>query len=222
MVTNAGPSDADNVQVVDGLPDGLDLSGAITNMLGTLASGASTGVIIMTQVEPDTRGVLTNTAWTSSSNLDPDGINNTDTVTTVVFADADLSIEKSDTVDPVVTNNMLSYSIVVSNAGPSDVLSLVVTDSLPQGITFDAAGSSANCIDAAPDVICAIDRLPVGGSTSLWIHVTVGDGAAGLITNQVRVAGDARETDVSDNSASETTMIQDSDADRSPDFSDPG
>ena len=44
---------------------------------------------------------------------------------------ADLSITKTDSVDPVTAGTDLTYTLVVSNGGPSSATSVVATDPVP-------------------------------------------------------------------------------------------
>src|SRR5215216_1125274 len=53
----------------------------------------------------------------------------------------DLSIVKTDAPDPVSTGGALTYSIQVTNRGPSTATDVVVTDNLPRGVTYVSAES---------------------------------------------------------------------------------
>ena len=57
-------------------------------------------------------------------------------------ASADLAIFKSDAPDPVTSGNSLTYSVRITNIGPSTVTSVTVTDSLPASVTFISATPS--------------------------------------------------------------------------------
>ncbi len=49
---------------------------------------------------------------------------------------SDLIVIKSDDPDPVVAGENLTYTLLVTNAGPSPVTGVVVTDTLPAGVSF--------------------------------------------------------------------------------------
>ncbi len=49
---------------------------------------------------------------------------------------ADLSVSKTDSPDPVIAGNNLSYTITVTNAGPSNALGVSLTDVVPTGTSF--------------------------------------------------------------------------------------
>ena len=54
-------------------------------------------------------------------------------------ASADVAITKADVPDPVTVGGPLTYTLVVTNNGPDDASSIVVTDTLPSGTTFAGA-----------------------------------------------------------------------------------
>ncbi len=82
---------------------------------------------------------LTNKAVVSATEDDPNPANNTALEDTDVVAEADLSITKSDSPDPVLAGNELTYTITVDSAGPSDALNVSVSDAVPAGTSFVSA-----------------------------------------------------------------------------------
>src|SRR5262249_21574938 len=58
------------------------------------------------------------------------------TATTTVTTQADLAVTKADTPDPVTAGNNLTYTISVTNNGPSDSQGVSVTDAIPANTTF--------------------------------------------------------------------------------------
>ena len=52
-----------------------------------------------------------------------------------VNASADISVVKTADLNPVIAGELLTYTIVVSNAGPSDAQNVVLTDNIPASIT---------------------------------------------------------------------------------------
>ncbi len=103
-VTNNGPSNADDVEVTDLLPAGLDFVSATTSQgtyndatgrwdVGSLADGAMATLTIDALV--NTLDPATNTATVTNSSVDdPDTSNNTDDATVTPVA-SDLAITKS-------------------------------------------------------------------------------------------------------------------------------
>lgn len=120
---------------------------------------------------------------------------------------ADLAITKSDSIDPVIAGLAMSYTLEVMNNGPNEATDVVVCDTLPPGVTFDAGTSSAGCDDFGNIVECTMPSLLNGASTSFDIGVTVDPTTRGLITNTATV--EATQTDPNDtnDSAVEQTMV---------------
>lgn len=95
-VTNDGPSPAENVTLVDSLPDEVDVDSAdpqvcdaegdgVVCSLGDLGAGESTTLELT--VTPTEAATITNTASVGSDTDDPDEDDNTDSVTTEVGPD---------------------------------------------------------------------------------------------------------------------------------------
>src|SRR5213078_1941138 len=60
----------------------------------------------------------------------------------VAGADADLSLTKAASPEPVLIGQLLSYTLTVQNLGPSDVTAAQATDTLPPGVTYESATPS--------------------------------------------------------------------------------
>jgi len=106
----------------------------VTWSLGTLSSNQVTNVTVT--VMAPASGTLTNTANVSAPTGDPTPTNNTTPlVITSVTPVADLQIGKIGPATVFAASN-LTYTISVTNFGPSSANSVVVTDTLPVGVTF--------------------------------------------------------------------------------------
>jgi uncharacterized repeat protein (TIGR01451 family) len=130
----------------------------------------------------------------------------------VIPTDADLSIVKSDSPDPVVVGQPLTYTLFVSNAGPDDAANVVVSDTLPAGVDFQSAvASQGSCLFAAPTVTCDLGSISNGGDATVTIVVT--PQSAGMISNTATVASDATDLDQSNNSDTEGSEVDPGEAD---------
>ena len=58
------------------------------------------------------------------------------TVTAPPTATADVSVSKTDSPDPVLVGGNLTYTLAIHNAGPDAAVGVVVSDSLPAGVTL--------------------------------------------------------------------------------------
>ena len=214
-VSNAGPSDAAGVVVTDNLPFGVSLvstsgcaedpAGAPACTLGTIVSGGMASYTIDVTA-PTTPGSVTNTASVTSSSLETNTGNNSASEDTLV-ENADLSITKTDSADPVDIGAPYTYTVTVSNAGPSDATNVVATDTLPAGVSLVSTTGCAEDPAGAPT--CSLGPIPSGSMASYTISVTAPT-AAGSITNTASVTSDVLDADSGNNSASEDTLIQSS------------
>src|SRR5207245_700921 len=92
--------------------------------------------------------------------------------TSVVIAQADLSITKTDNPDPVNAGATLTYTVTVTNGGPSTAANVQVTDNLPAGVTLQSAsGTGWTCIQAGGVVTCSGGSVAPGGAPPITIMV---------------------------------------------------
>ena len=114
--------------------------GQVVADLGDMPVGVQASVHVVVQVE--TVGDLSETATVTTTSPDHDLANNSATAVTLVNPSADLSVNIAAYPIPVATNHDFAYSVVASNAGPSEASDVVVTDQLPAGVTFISASSA--------------------------------------------------------------------------------
>jgi uncharacterized repeat protein (TIGR01451 family) len=128
------------------------VAGTVTCTQPSLAVGPASPITI-TVTAPAAGGTLSNTATVTSTTQDPTPGNNADTEGTDVTGQADLSIAKTDSADPVNAAANFDYTLDVANAGPSTAASLTVIDTLPAGVTFvSATGTGWTCGEVAGTV----------------------------------------------------------------------
>ncbi|MFC4820680.1 DUF7507 domain-containing protein [Dokdonella ginsengisoli] len=204
VVSNTGPSTATAVSLADPTPAGLlfvsadaPCAGGFPCNLGDLAAGASATVNATYAIPPGQSGTIANTASVTSPTPDPDGGDNTSTVTTGLSASADVSVTKSGPAT-VPAAGTVTYTLVVSNAGPSDANGTTVSDPLPAGLSNAAVNCSASggavCGAFDTSVAGTLTTLPPGGSATITITATAPDDAATL-SNTATVAPPPGTTD---------------------------
>jgi uncharacterized repeat protein (TIGR01451 family) len=152
---------------------------------------------------------------------DSNPANNNDTETTLVTAPfippndplADLSIDKTDSADPVNVGDEFTYTLSVFNHGPNTANSVIVTDLLPSGTSFVSAASTTpgvTCDSAVgasgTDVItCRLATLASGAGFDVSVVVTAD--AVGAVVNTASATSATPDPDPTDNTDSEGTVI---------------
>jgi len=210
-----GPSWAHDVVVTDSLPAGVTLVGTtgcaedpagIPNCtIGQIANGDTAQVMVAVTVDEGTLGTIINQAGTTSSSDDPNPADNTTTEETQVDPWANLSIEKTDGEDPVVAGTELTYTITVTNPGPYGADDVVVTDSMPTGVTFVSSSGCAEDPTGLPT--CSLGSIAAGGSATYTLTVSVDSYTLGTITNDATVVSVWFDPDTSDNDTFEDTEV---------------
>jgi len=183
--------------------------GQVVADLGDLAVGAPT-VSVQVVVQPETAGELSETATVAGSSQDPDLSNNSATVTTEVDPDADLGVSITASPTPVSTNNDFEYTVAVTNAGPSSGTSVVVTDTLPAGVTFVSASSDQGVTPTFSDgaVTLTIATLNQGATANLMIEVDPTAEPGSTLTDTASVAGAEADTNPANNTATLVTPVE--------------
>lgn len=125
---------------------------------------------------------------------------------------ADLSVLQSADPDPTTINQLLVYTLTVTNNGPSPSTNVIVTDTLPAGVFFRPdpfnVEVSENCLESLPGTItCTVGGLASGAEAVLIIAVSV-PSVPGLLPNNVNVAGAEADLNPTNNNSQLTTIVQ--------------
>ncbi|OLF15956.1 hypothetical protein BU204_18790 [Actinophytocola xanthii] len=203
--TNAGPSDATSVRITDTVPEGVTVVSA-TSALGSctvadrvvtcdvprLPAGAVAEVVLVVDVAADAEGPLLNSAELTSATPAPGGTR-TASVESPVEWRADLVLTGSATPAPVRAGAAVTYTLTVTNAGPSAAEDVVLSDVLPEGVTLLPGGAQAEngtCTTAGRDVSCVLAGLEPGQSTTVVLTAAVPQALAAdtVLTNTATVA----------------------------------
>jgi uncharacterized repeat protein (TIGR01451 family) len=181
-ITNSGPLPAQNVRVTDTLPGGMTWiastpsQGTCTTLtcdLGILNPGGVATVNIRVRVNSNTsEGTLANQVIVGTDTPD-DPANNTATVSTAVQTQADLSLTLRDEPDPVVAGTLLTYTLTLTNAGPSDAQGVVLTLTLPISWQVDGFTPISGCSLDGNRIICAMGTMPAEAVQTLLVTGTV-------------------------------------------------
>ena len=152
-VTNKGPSTATNVRVIDDLPAGVTVvsvtptvgthvtnstAGDVVVEIPTLAAAATGTITIVVTVPASQAGSLVNSATigliSSTGFTEPITNNNSDSLTTTVASNVDLIVTKAGTPSSVRAGENVTYTVTVTNDGPSNGSNVSLSDNIPDGI----------------------------------------------------------------------------------------
>ena len=124
---------------------------------------------------------------------------------------ADLAVIKSVGVDPVVAGRELVWILTVENNGPSDAANVVVTDTIPSGVTLMGTVTSQGSWESGnPDgaVNCSLGTISAGASATITITVSLDPSFTGTsLLNTATVSSSTSDPDLSNNSATEETAV---------------
>ncbi|MDH3308314.1 MAG: hypothetical protein OEO77_12450, partial [Acidimicrobiia bacterium] len=120
---------------------------------------------------------------------------------------ADLDITKADSVDPVLAGTEFTYTLLVTNLGPSDATNVAVSDPLPAEVAFlSATTTQGACSLLASGVECDVGDLAIGESATIDITAQVDVETFALISNTATVSALQIDPDPSNNTATEDTQ----------------
>ena len=227
-VTNAGPSTANGVSLTDTVPAAItdvtvtcavtgtgscgtdgSAGNAVSFTDASLAPGAANALTLTVSgtVSPSATGPLVNTvtvtADAGSTDTNPGNNSATDTDTAGI-AQVDLGITKTDGQESYVPGTPISYTLTVTNAGPSSATGFSIADVVPPAITgvtvlcaatgtgdCGANGSSGNSISFTNASLAA----GAGHALTLTVSGTIAPDAIGALVNTATVAPGAGSTD---------------------------
>jgi uncharacterized repeat protein (TIGR01451 family) len=217
-IFNNGPSGAVNVIVTDVLPEYVYFVSAVpgtpictesdsivTCNLYDMAPNSTREVIITVEVDPTTHWTLVNQATLTADTYDPDSSDNSAEESTPVDTAADLTIKIIDEPDPTIPGGDLTYTLVVTNNGPSNAINMSVVDYLPLGINYRNA--SPNCVKAQTKVTCYLGNVLRGDSTEATIVLGVNNTTIDTLVNQALVSSYTTDPDEDNNQAVEMTSV---------------
>ncbi|WP_334056460.1 isopeptide-forming domain-containing fimbrial protein [Polaribacter sp. P097] len=201
--TNNGPTEVQNLVIENTIPNGLTITSASPSngtftspnwTIGSLASGTTETLTIEATVDAGTAGktftsLVSNTQNQTDSNLTTDDLSES-----LIVQSANLITSKSVNVTTPNENDVITYTISVTNDGPSDATGVSLTDVLPTDVTYasdDSSGSYNNVTG-----VWTIGNLANGATISLNINATVNAGTSGSSIVNVTSRATADQTDL--------------------------
>ncbi|MCC9643806.1 DUF11 domain-containing protein [Rhodopirellula sp. JC740] len=228
-ITDTLPAGLSNVQITAAGSSSSNFN-TTTRLLeveyASIPVGETRTFTVTANVDPTVTADLVNSAAVAVPGVtELDNTNNTDSVTIGVTPEFDLTVAK--TVQGGATtfgpDDTVTFNIVVSHdtdddgteadngESPSTATGVIVTDTLPDGLTFASATSGGSAVTPTSTtngviVFPEFDLAP-GTTRTLTITATVDDDASGSITNNVSLATDTGETQTDNNSDAEAITV---------------
>ena len=164
----------------------------------SLAAGTAADIIVVVNVAPSVAaGTITANSSVTATTTDPTSANNSTSVTTQVSTVCDLAVTDSGAPNPVAVNGNITYTQVVTNAGPSNCSTATFSEPTPANTTFvsvavvTAGGGTWTCPNSAP-VACTNPSVPPG-STGTITAIYKDTGVAGTVITDTVTVGSSDE-----------------------------
>ena len=175
--TNTGPSTATGVSIVDTVPDTVSLTSATATAgsctttgqtvrctVASLAANATVTVTIVGRYSAASQATTSANTGTISADTptDPTTSNNSATSVSTVSRSADLAVTMTTPGTPVRAGEEATYTVRVTNAGPSTAVNTVVTGQVPEGLDPVLGSSAGACTVTGRTVTCPVGVVAVG------------------------------------------------------------
>jgi uncharacterized repeat protein (TIGR01451 family)/MYXO-CTERM domain-containing protein len=118
----------------------------------------------------------------------------------------DVSLTKTDAVDPVSPGSPIVYTLTATNLSTGTVTGVTITDPLPANVTFVSATGGCTYVVLTHTVTCAIGNLLPSASASRSITVTAPNSNT-TVMNTATVSSDGTDTNAANNTDTESTVV---------------
>jgi uncharacterized repeat protein (TIGR01451 family) len=220
---NAGPSAANPATVTDNFPAACTFisytstatggatgntasgTGNINDAALDLPAGSTVTYTASCLIDHGATGSLANTATISSAVVDPVPANNSATDTDTLVPSADLFFNKTlTTAGPIHVGDNVTFTLAVTDFGPSDATGVTVTDILPAGLTY--VSNDCGATFASPILTWNIGALAATTITATC-HLTATVTQAGTIVNAASATANEPDPTPANNAATATVTV---------------
>ncbi len=227
-ITNAGPAAASTITLAETLPANttfVSLSGpggwACTAVVPyqcsntTLAFPGSANFSFVVQVGGTVAAgtTISDTASVSSAS-DPNPSNNSASVNVQVADTADISVTNSGTPVPVLAGSNITYTQVVTNAGPSTAASATFTEITPANTNFQSITGPGTwacvhpAVGSAGTITCTNSSFaPGSASFTVALQVNAGTAAGTAINDTATATSSTTDPNSANNSATAADVV---------------
>jgi uncharacterized repeat protein (TIGR01451 family) len=218
-IANAGPTTATGIQITLDFPAGLSPIGLSCTPTGTGSTcsypggslPSNTGSIALIQLAADAAGTYQVRGRVTADQPDPNTENNVDVAVVEVTSSADLAVHVAESADPTATGRSLTYTVTVSNRGPSPASSVLLVDTwnaeTPGGAELlSVQASQGSCLSTtAQRIDCQLGGLVAGATATVTVQLR--PRGTGLVSTQASASAAESDPDPTNNTVSETTTV---------------
>ena len=209
IVKNNGPNRATDIVIKDILPESLvyvSSSGSYNRTSGTwnvgsLNVGSSVTLHMVSKV--NAIGSIVNNVTVSAKQYDYNKSNNFDDERINVDPASDLSIMKSVNVSSANYGDLVKWTLVISNNGPSPATGVYVVDTLPRGFEYVSSNLPRGSYSNGK---ITVGNLDVGEVLTYDIITRVN--VTGTFVNVANITGNEYDYDLSNNEANKSILIK--------------
>ena len=232
-VQNLGPNDAANISLSDNLAPSFTFVSIAQTAGPTFTCGVApgaTGTLTCTTpvlLNGDTAtlqltvrassgltagSTVSNSANVTSGTSELAPSDNSATANATVTATADVAVTKSGPAT-ITPSTAMTYTINVTNNGPSDAANVTLTDTLPPSTTFalmsQSGGATFTCttpaVGATGTITCNAATLLSGATTTFTLHVTTGATLPPTMSNTATVSTTTTDPSTANDTSTATT-----------------
>jgi uncharacterized repeat protein (TIGR01451 family) len=203
--TNSGPSDASSVSLSDVLPTGATFisassdtgsppvvtSGTLSAAIGALPVGATATVLITVQCAVPAGSMLLDSASATAAENQSNPADSSASLSVPVRDVSNLTLAMTPSVSTIPIGQHMTYSLVVTNSGPTAEPDAVITIPMPSTVALLSASSSQGPapVGGSGSMTADLGAMPVGSSATVTLVASPLAAALGTLTMSASVAG---------------------------------
>ena len=198
-ITNLGSSTASGIWVTDTLPVSVTFrhaspapncgSTCARDVIWSLPTTTTLNInstlrfTVTAYISPEVRGVITNVAQVSGNEEDITSTNNIFTLPLTAPGRFTLEISKDVVPSAVVAGDQLTFTLAITNQGPSTAFNITTTDIFQTGLVY--VSGPAGCVTSSnPErVNCVLAEMNPGARSVITLVTGVANNAPPVITN---------------------------------------
>lgn len=165
-------------------------------------------ITVTALVDAGLSGTITNTATVTTTSEDAESQNNAVSASVVVLPNPDLSLIKFASGTSVRSVGLLTYTLTITNLGPSTSTESTVTDVLPSGLALTANTTvGATCVGESI-ATCLVGCLAAGPQALVTLTTQVANADLGTIINTATIrTSTPQDPNTSNNTGTATTTV---------------